>query len=341
MLTIKDIARESGYSVSTVSRVLNQRRDVSPEAKKKIEEIVAACHFVPNNNARHLKQMASKTIIVLVKGTSNMLFSSIVEEIQTMMEHTRYTLVVSYVDEDANEVEQALIMCRERNPLGLLFLGGNMEHFREQFDQVGVPGVLVTNPGRELHFSNLSSVTTDDVAASKCAVNYLMAQGHRRIGIIGGDLNLSYTSSQRYLGCMESFKEHGIAFDERCYSKARFSYDSSYRAMKRLLEVDKSITAIFAMGDVMAIGAIRALRDEGLKVPEDISVMGFDGITLAEYYNPKLTTIQQQSGTLASKSVKILLNYIELNTDAVHEIVPFNLIEGESVKKIQNLQAGD
>ena len=107
MVTIKDIARESGYSVSTVSRVLNNRSDVSLDAKKKIEEVVEKFHFVPNNNAKHLKQNNSKSIGVLVKGISNMLFAGIVEEIQQMIEKTEYTLVVSYVDEDADEVEQA------------------------------------------------------------------------------------------------------------------------------------------------------------------------------------------------------------------------------------------
>jgi len=338
MITIKDIARESGYSVSTVSRVLNNRRDVSPEAKKKIEEIVAAHHFVPNNNAKHLKQTVSKTIVVMVKGTYNMLFASIVEEIQTMMEKTKYNLAVSYVDEDANEVEQALIMCRERNPLGILFLGGNMEYFEERFEAVGVPCVLVTNQGKNLHFSNLSSVATDDIAAAKCAVDYLISQGHTRIGIIGGDRKLSYTSKQRYRGCLESFQEHGLEFEEeKYYEKSRFSYDSAYRATKRMMENTGDITAVFAMSDVTAIGTIRALRDMGLNVPEDISVMGFDGIMLAEYYNPKLTTIQQQHKILAARSVEILLNYIEFNADSVHEIVPFNLVQGESVKNISKV----
>lgn len=338
MLTIKDIAKESGYSVSTVSRVLNNHHDVSPEAKKKIEEIVAEHHFVPNNNAKHLKQTVSRIIAVMVKGTYNMLFASIVEEIQTMMEKTKYNLVVSYVDEDANEVEQAQIIFRERNPLGFLFLGGNLLYFREQFGEIGVPGVLVTNQGKDLPFPNLSSVATDDVAAARCAIDYLISQGHTKIGIIGGDRKLSHTSCQRYQGCRESFQEHGIVFDEeKYYSKARFSYESGYRAMERLLDSAEDITAIFAMGDVMAIGAIRALRDRGYDVPGDISVMGFDGITLSEYYNPKLTTIQQQYRTLASRSVEILMNYIELNRGAVHEIVPFNLAHGESVKNISNL----
>lgn len=336
MLTIKDIAKESGYSVSTVSRVLNNRRDVSPEAKKKIEEIVAANHFIPNNNAKRLKQTVSKTIVVLVKGTSNMLFASIVEEIQTMMENTKYHLSVSYIDEDADEVERALTLCRERNPLGFLFLGGNMEYFEERFEKVGVPCVLVTNQGKELPFSNLSSVATDDVAAAKCAIDYLFSQGHIRIGIIGGDRKLSHTSHQRYLGCVESFREHGMEFEEKYYSQSRFSYDSSYRSMQRLIEKAEDITAVFAMSDVSAIGAIRALRDMGKNVPEDISVMGFDGITLAEYYNPKLTTIQQQYKKLAARSVEILLNAIELKASSIHEVVSFKLIEGESVKNLSN-----
>lgn len=131
MVTIKDIARESGYSVSTVSRVLNHRSDVSPDAKQKIEAVVTKFNFVPNNNAKHLKQNNSKSIGVMVKGISNMLFASIVEEIQRMIEKTEYTLVVSYLDEDADEVEQAILLCRERKPLGLLFLGGNPDYFKK------------------------------------------------------------------------------------------------------------------------------------------------------------------------------------------------------------------
>ena len=178
MLTIKDIAKESGYSVSTVSRVLNNRRDVSPEAKKRITEIVAARHFVPNNNAKHLKQNSSKNIAVLVKGTSNMLFASIVEAIQKRVEATRYTVSINYLDEDDNEVEEAVVVCREHKPLGMLFLGGNPSFFAQSFQKVNVPCVLVTNQGAALGFENLSSVATDDEAAAEYAIDYRMWQGH-------------------------------------------------------------------------------------------------------------------------------------------------------------------
>lgn len=335
MVTIKDIARESGYSVSTVSRVLNNRNDVSPDARKKIEEVVAKFNFVPNNNAKHLKQNNSKAIGVLVKGISNMLFASVVEEIQRMIEKTEYTLVVSYLDEDADEVEQAILLCRERKPLGLLFLGGNPEYFHREFSGVDVPCVLVTNCANEMHFENLSSVATDDIAAARCAVDQLFVAGHRRIGILGGDFDKSYTSHQRFLGCEQSFSEHGAVLDvEHCYEKARFSFGSACRAMKRLIGKFPDVTAVFAMSDVMAIGAIRALRDLGYRVPEDVSVIGFDGTSLAEYYNPKLATIKQQHQTLANRSIEILFGQIELKKEPIHEIVPFEFVNGESIRVI-------
>ena len=332
MVTIKDIARESGYSISTVSRVLNHKSDVSPDAKKKIEETVEKFHFVPNSNAKHLKQSNTKAIGVLVKGTSNMLFANIVEEIQKMIAKTDYTLVLSYLDEDDNEVEQAVLFCRERKPLGLLFLGGNPEYFQKDFKAVDVPCVLVTNRANSMNFENLSSVATDDIAAAKCAVDALFAAGHREIGILGGNLENSHTSRQRYKGCMASFEAHGKTLEkEKCFEKARFSFDSAYRGMERLIEKYPNLTAVFAMSDVTAIGAIRALRDKGYQIPEDISIVGFDGTPLAEYYNPKLATVKQQYEILATRSVEILLGQIELKKDAIHELVPFEYLKGESV----------
>ena len=337
MVTIKDIARESGYSISTVSRVLNHRSDVSPDAKKKIEETVEKFHFVPNNNAKHLKQSNTKIIGVLVKGISNMLFSNIVEEIQRMISKTEYTLVVTYIDEDDNEVEQALQLCRERKPLGLLFLGGNPDFFRQDFAKVDVPCVLISNQANNLPFDNLSSVATDDIAAGKCAVDVLFEAGHGKIGIIGGDPIKSYTSHQRYLGCKKSFEEHHMEMDlDVCYEKARFSFDSAYRAMERLIGKYPDLTAVFAMSDVMAIGAIRALRDLDYRIPEDISVIGFDGTDLAEFYNPKLATIRQQYKTLAVRSLEILFGQIELKKEPAYEVVPFEFASGESIRNLKS-----
>lgn len=335
MITIVDIAKESGYSVSTVSRVLNNRKDVSETTKRKIMEIVEAHNFVPNNNAKHLKQSATKSIIMIVKGTSNMLFANIIEEIQTIIADTEYTLRVYYMDEDKNEVEEAVRLCRERKPLGVLFLGGNPQYFEAAFEHVTVPSVLVTNRGDMLGFDNLSSIATDDEAAAEEAVNYLFSQGHRNIAMIGGDRHVSRTSKQRFAGCLHSFEIHGLEFDaEKYFEAGRYSFDSGYAAMKKLLEKNLPISAVFAMSDTMAVGAIRAICDAGKRVPEDISVMGFDGISLAEFYNPKIATIRQGYKQLAERSTKVLLDMIDLGESASHEIIPFQLVEGESVRHI-------
>ena len=133
----------------------------------------------------------------------------------------------------------------------------------------------------------------------------------------------------------KSFEKNGLAEEpEAFYEKARFSYESSYQAMNRLLDRNLNITAVFAMSDVMAVGAVRAIRDRGLQVPEDISIIGFDGIPLANYYNPKLATVKQQYQILAVRSVEILLGAIDLKKPAVYEIIPFELVAGESVKQI-------
>ena len=200
-----------------------------------------------------------------------------------------------------------------------------------------MPCVLVTVRGNIFNFPNLSSVAIDDEAAAEFAIDYLFSQGHQKIGILGGDFAISDISRQRYQGCIRCFQKNGMEFDKhRYYESSRFSYQDSYEAMKRLFQKAKDLTVVFAMSDVMAIGAIRALIDCGKRVPEDISVMGFDGITLAGYYNPKLTTIQQQYQILADKSVEILLQSISGGHAPVHEVVPFHLFQGESVKKLQS-----
>lgn len=333
-MTIVDIAKESGYSVTTVSRVLNNRRDVSPAAKKKIMEIVDAHNFVPNNNAKRLKQTATKNILVVAKGTSNMLFSSIVEEIQKMVEPTDFTLGIHYLDEDSNEVEETLRICRENKPIGILFLGGNSQFFKERFEEITVPCVLVTNRAEELQFDNLSSVSTDDIAGAEKAVDYLIENGHKNIAVIGGDLSVSNTSMQRYKGYQNSMKKHNLEVKDGYYEKSRFAFESSYRAMNKLLDKDIEISAVFAMSDVTAIGAIRAIRDRGLSVPEDISLVGFDGTMLADYYNPKIVSIRQGYQEIAARSVEILIGMIDLNRSATHELIPFTITDGESIRKI-------
>ena len=333
-MTIKDLARETGYSVGTVSRVLNNHPNVSENARKTILEAVERHDFILNTSAKNLKQQQSETIVTIVKGKSNELFASMVEYIQSLFAGTKYTLVTEFMDEDDNEVLLARQMCMDKKPMGIIFLGGNNKNFQEDFDKINVPCVLATNDASELQFENLSSVSTNDCLAARCAVNYLMENGHRGIALIGGT-SISDTSRLRHKGWQEAHLQRGMSLEE-CgpYISGRYSFKSGYEAMDQLLSRGTKVTAVFAMADVMAIGAISAIYDYGLKVPDDISVIGFDGIQIGEFYCPKITTIEQNAEQLAKRSYEMIVECIEQGTPARHEYVPFRLKCRQSVKKL-------
>ena len=268
---------------------------------------------------------------MLVKGRSNELFAEMVECIQTLTDQAHYVLHVDYMEENANEVRRGVQLCRELKPLGILFLGGDSPNFVADFKHIDVPCVLVTNDARELGFSNLSSVSTDDRKAARAAMDSLVALGHRQIAIVGGCKETSITSLLRYQGCMDSLESHGISFDEESsYRGVIFSYRNGYNATKELVESGIKFTALFAAADVMAIGAIRALSDCGLRVPEDVSVIGFDGLPLGSYLVPQLSTVAQSTQEMARLSVEILLSQINDGAKVRHESVPFALLQRES-----------
>ena len=334
-MTIKDLSRQTGYSVGTISRVLNNQPNVSEKARAVILKAAEENNFQLNANAKQLKQQHGTSIIVISKGTSNELFSSMVEALQARVASTNYPLVVEYIDENANEVQRALQLCREKKPQGILFLGGNRKNFLDDFHKISVPSVLVTNNAAGLPFDNLSSVSSDDALAARMAIDHLVSLGHQKIAVVGGDREKSEITELRFQGCLAAFREHGITFNETAdYISARYSFADGYRAAKELLKQGRDFTALFAMSDVMAIGAIRALRDAGKRVPEDISVMGFDGLEIGEYTIPKLATVCQSVTTLAEKSLTLLLSAIEDHEPGRHETVPVYLEWKESARRI-------
>ena len=334
-MTIKDLSALTGYSVGTVSRVLNNQPNVSEKARSAILEAAKTTGFQLNTNAKQLKQQHSNGILVLVKGTSNQLFAAMVETLQFRMAQSGHPLMVDYMDEDLNEVRRALQLCLEKKPRGILFLGGNRQNFLADFDKIGVPCVLVTDDAAGMPFENLSSVSSDDRLAARMAIDALIARGHRRFAIIGGDREVSDTTKLRYEGCLSAFDSHGIAFDrEKNYENVRFSYQGGYQAACNLLDRGCDFTALFAMSDVMAIGAIRALHDRGLKVPEDVSVMGFDGLQVGDFIRPRLSTVCQDPQELARRSVEILLENIEKPQPPRYETVPVRIRLQESIRKL-------
>lgn len=333
-MTIKDIARECGCAVGTVSRVLNNKNYVSDVTRQKVLDAVNRHGFVPNKNAKELRAN-SKTIAIIVKGISNIHLEGILEIILSKLENYPYNASVAVVDEYGNEAQRAYTVLCERKPLGMIFLGGNPERYSEIFKFITIPCILISSEPERQEYENLSSICTDDFQASLFIARYLIKNGHSKIGVIGGDLSHSDQAQQRYDGFMEAVGLAGLDFDfERQYASTRYSLEGGAAAAEELMKKFPELTAIFAMSDTMAIGAVRKLREMGYSVPDDISVAGFDGLPISEYYCPRITTVRQSKETLAVQGLKALVSCIEKKSSAVHKMIPFEFIEGESVRKI-------
>ena len=220
MTTIKDIARISGYSIGTVSRVINNRADVSEEAREKISKIIRERGYQPNSIARKLKQSVSSEVSIIVRGSKNVFFESILEEIQIKMREYDENISVQFIGETDNEVETAARIITYLKPKGIIFLGGYIDAFRHDFSQIHLPCVLVTNDARDFGFDNLSSFTTDYFDAGKHVVNRLLSRGHTRIGILGGypeDPGREYKNG-KVLGAVEALRALFVFGGERLQS---------------------------------------------------------------------------------------------------------------------------
>ena len=335
-MTIKDLAAKTGYAVGTVSRVLNNHPNVSEKARTAILAAVEESGFELNANAKQLKQSHATTILVILKGSGNILFAEMLGVIQTALHDARYPLHVDYLHGADNEVRRAKKLIREKNALGVIFLGGNLENFRADFKDLGVPAVLVTNSAESLGFDSLSSVYIDDREAARHAVENLISLGHKNIAVIGGHRRYSDISRMRWEGVLEALAAHGLSIDpELDYTTVYFSPEGGYQGTMELLRRGRPFTALFTMSDLMAIGAFRALKDQKLAVPGDVSVIGFDGLPVGEYLIPRLTTVDQPTEAMARRGLELLLDAVENGAGAKHEAVPFTLLYRESAGKVK------
>lgn len=333
-MTIKDIAKECGFGIGTVSRVLNNHPDVSDKTREKVMAVVQKHGFVINANAKQLKAQERKNIVVIVKGTSSPLLNDMLEHLQKKLEPSPYTVDVVILDENDNEAASAVRIYYEQKPVGFVFLGGSPDRYAEEFNKVKVPSVLISNAADSVGNEYLSSVSNDNEKAAYYSARYLIENGHEKIGVIGGTLD-SEVSCSRYNGFLKAMEEAGLSFDyETSYEVSKYSMEAGFAAAEKLLQKNKGITAIYTMSDVMAIGACRKLKDMELSVPDQISVIGFDGIDIGAYMCPRLATIRQLKEEMVEKGLYVLLDCIERNGKSVHLHVPFEFVKGESVKKI-------
>ena len=331
-MDIRDIAAKSGYGVGTVSRVINDQPNVSDRARERILAVMAELGYEPNSNARYLKMRSQTPVAVFVMGVGNRMFDDILGPLQAALAREDEQIVVTYLNGDVDEVRAAIDYQQARHPKGMVFLGGELESFRASFHEIETPSVLVTADASQLGFANLSSVTIDNVAAARSAVRHLLERGHRRIGIVGGNRASGQIGELRLRGAEQALREHGIELDyERDFEPCDFIEVCGYEATCRLLERTGDLTAVFALGDVVAFGALRAIVDRGLSVPGDVSLVGFDDTAFSQYSVPRITTIRQDAARLAERAAKLLLSALRDGSPATHELVDFELVERESV----------
>lgn len=334
-MDIRDIAERSGYGVGTVSRVINGQPNVSDRARERILAVMAECGYEPNSNARYLKMRSQTPVAVFVMGVGNRMFDDILGPLQAALAREDEEIVVTYLNGSVDEVRAAIDYQQARHPKGMVFLGGELESFRASFHEIETPSVLVTASAEDLGFANLSSVTIDNVAAARGAVGHLLECGHRRIGVIGGNRTSGQVGELRLRGVELALHERGIELDyERDYEPCDFLEAGGYEATRRLLERAGDLTAVFALGDVVAFGALRAIVDRGLSVPGDVSLMGFDDTAFSQYAVPRITTIRQDAAHLAERGARLLLDAMRNGSPATHELVNFELVKRESVRSL-------
>ena len=337
-MTIKDIAKLSGVSVSTVSRVLNNRPDVSEDSRSRVRAVIETHKYVPNNSARDLVKIRSDAIGLVVRGVQNPFYTDIIHAIERKLDDSGYTMVMRQIASCDDEIKCGAMMEKEKRLQGIIFLGGRSDYSPEEVALLGVPYVCCsyTNSYGTLDTAQYSSVSIADEREAYRAVTELYANGHRRIAVLTADPNDNSISQLRYLGYRRALRDLNLAArpDDLICAKD-FTIANAYEAMRERLRSPADFTAVFAISDDMAIGAMRAMRESGRSIPEDCSVIAIDGISVSEYIYPMLTTLCQPMTAMGETSVEILLDMIEGRGGNRHVTLPTALREGQSVRRIK------
>lgn len=340
-LTIKDVARICGVGVSTVSRAINNHPDINPETKEKIMRVIEENHYIPNNSARNLKRTESNTIAIMIKGIDNPFFLAMFKIFEQELGQQDYTFLLQRVQQEEDELAVAREPTKEKRLKGIIFLGGRVDREPKELRELGIPYVLCTfAPEKSMLTPQVNYISIDDEEESYRIVDYLCELGHKKIAIIRPLYSDRGIGRSRYNGYVRALKKHGIEVDPGLvlYMKddiEAFTPANGYAVTRELLESGRDFTALFTMSDTTAIGACKAILEAGKRVPDDYSVAGFDGIDMANYYHPSLTTICQPKEEMARASIKMLLDLIEDRPVRQNQqIFAAELLVGESTKQI-------
>lgn len=334
-MTIKDIARLSGVGVSTVSRVLNQRPDVSEESRRRVLEVIAQYNYLPNNSARSLVRTKSDCVGLVVRGVQNPFYTGIIRAIERGLDERGYTMVMRQIGSCDDEIKCGAVMEREKRLRGIIFLGGRSDYTSAEIALLNVPFVCCayTNSYGTLERTEYASVSIADEQEAYRAVMELYKKGHTRIAALTADPADCSISQLRYMGYRRALREIGQEREDVIRS-TDFTIERAYSAMRARLAEPADFTAVFAICDDMAIGAMRALRESGRSIPEDCSVISIDGLTVSEYIHPMLTTLCQPTEEMGRRSVEIL-HAVLTGGAQQHLTLSTTLRAGQSVRDIR------
>jgi LacI family transcriptional regulator len=327
-----DVAREAGVSQTTVSLVLNNPdiQAVPEETRQKVFEAINKLGYVPNSTARMLRTNRTHTLACIIPMITNPFYPAFVSGIQDTAEARGYE-VITYNTHGSAEKEakflQSVQQGRADGVIGVFFFMRAHDLFPVL--EKGIPVVRLETHRQRTGEWPLDNIYVDNASAAFTAVDYLISKGHRRIAMITGP---GGPRNARREGYLQALSRHGEGFDQQVEEVSSYDEVGGYQGMQRLLEGEQRPQAIFAANDLMAIGAMKAILDAGLRIPDDIAVVGFDDIPAAQLVTPALTTIRQAQEEIGRKAAELLLERLsgeETGDGRVIEM-PFELIKRSS-----------
>lgn len=338
-ITIEDIAKEAGVSIATVSRVMNNTKAVSKELRERVNAVIEKNQFKPNSLARGLATKKTQSIGIIVPDISNPVFATLVKGANEICHQQGYTLMVSESLGERVREEELLRGLEEKHTDGVLLAGIHVDsQLVEVAKNMAYPVVLIGQEDID-NCNELSVVIHDNEEAAYEATKLLIQAGHREIAFIGGPEHDYSSGRKRLLGYKRALQESSIEWNSRMHYYGDFTLSSGYKGMKMILEDEKNrITAVIAGNDMMAIGAIRYIREKGMQVPVDISVIGMDGIEIGAYITPMLTTVEFPYYDEGVKAANVLIDYIQgRQMEAKLYYLEHKLIQRESIEIIDKI----
>lgn len=318
MATMKDIARLAGVSTSTVSHVINKSRFVSDEIAERVNNAAQQLNYAPSALARSLKMNRTKTIGMLVTTSTNPFFGEVVKGVERSCYHQGYNLILCNTEGDNQRMKASINTLLQKRVDGLLLMCSTLEGERlDVFDRYPDIPIVVMDWGPILFASD--KIQDNSLQGGYMAAKHLIECGHKEIGCITGPL-IRHQAQMRYEGYKRALAEAGIAINPDWIVESDFECEGGYQAFEKLYERGKLPSALFVSNDMMAMGVIQAASQRGLRVPDDLSLIGYDDVHIAKFMTPALTTIHQPKYRLGKAAVDTLLYRLE-NPDTTAQVV--------------------